>query len=97
MTVNADILKKYSNYTYVESTHPNIWEYVGNVSVKGSDWIRLGGNNAWAYPSFSRITYRVPRTVGGWFGQYDEHTKTVYSQGMNDSVQIGRASCRERV
>lgn len=86
INVSADILKKYTNFTYVESTHPNIWEYKGFVSVKGSDWIRIDPNN-WGYPSFSRITYKVPKFLGGTISGYNEHPKTVYSYGKGDNVQ----------
>ena len=86
LNVSAAMLKQYTSTTYVENTHPNIWEYVGNVSVKGADWIRIDANN-WAYPSFSRITYQVPNFLGGTLSGYTNHSQTVYSTGKNDGTQ----------
>lgn len=74
--MNAEILKRYTNDTYVETLHPTWFYYVGNVSVKGSDWIQTLG--AWKYPTYSKVTYKHPNGTLQF--------KRVNSFGMSDAV-----------
>lgn len=76
ITASAKMLKEYSSGTYVKSTHPDIWRYVGYVSVRGEDWIKNG--SSWNYPKFSRITYQVP-------GKADK-VQQVNSEGPDDRL-----------
>lgn len=77
IAVNAATLKKYTEYTYVNSSHPDYFTYVGEVSVRGADWIRPGGTQ-WYFPLFSKVTYRVP-------GDYDQYVQVV-SSGPDDMI-----------
>lgn len=61
--VDAEMLKQYTNDTFVNNIHSGGLSdvYIGEVSVRGADWISENGYSYW--PKSSKITYDVQGTI----------------------------------